>query len=373
MECVRAVHLAPDVKSSPLLPLHRAAGARLTAPDQGSRLLTYGDVPAEYAAAMEGCALFDATERGLVSVMGADADTFLHRLLASDVRGLAPGHGSQSLLLTGKGKIVHDFELAPVEGGFHLSTPPGAAPDLVAKLDTYLFAEAVELADRSESSAPLELCGPEAAARIEAVLGAAPPVEFHQPAGVTFAGHPCTVVALPVAGSPGWRLDPGPERSEELFRALCDAGATPAGVVVRETLRIEAGRALWGADVDENVYPQEARLTDAFSLDKGCYIGQEVVAKIDTYGGLNKCLFALAVNHDDPVSAGTRLMFDDEGEWRDLGVVTSWAYSFVLDTGLVLAYVKRRHQAVDTKFRLGDGPGTATIVPLPVRANAVPI
>ena len=361
------------MKTSPLLPLHRAAGARVTAPDQGSRLLTYGDVPAEYAAAMEGGALFDVTERGLVTVTGADAGAFLHRLLANEVRGLPPGQGSRNLLLTGKGKIVHDFELAPVEGGYHLSTPPGAAPDLMAKLDMYLFAEQVELQDSSETSAPLELCGPEAAARIEAVLGAPPPADFHQPASTTFAGRPCTVVALPVAGSPGWRLDAGPEAAEDLFRALCDAGATPAGVAVRDILRVEAGRALWGADVDENVYPQEARLTDAFSLDKGCYIGQEVVAKIDTYGGLNKCLFALAVDHDDPVPAGTRLMIDDEGEWRDLGVVTSWAYSFVLDTGLVLAYVKRRHQAVGTKFRLGDGPGTATIVPLPVREEAVPV
>ena len=81
------------------------------------------------------------------------------------------------------------------------------------------------------------------------------------------------------------------------------------------------------------MYPQEARLESAFSLDKGCYIGQEVVAKIDTYGGLNKRLVALKVSHDDPVARGTRLFRLDEGEWRDLGVVTSWAYSFVLDTG----------------------------------------
>ena len=78
------------------------------------------------------------------------------------------------------------------------------------------------------------------------------------------------------------------------------------------------------------------------------------MAKIDTYGGLNKRLVALRISHDDPVARGTRLFRDDEGEWRDLGVVTSWAYSFVLDTGLVLAYVKRRHQAPGTVFRVGD-------------------
>ena len=95
------------------------------------------------------------------------------------------------------------------------------------------------------------------------------------------------------------------------------------------------------------------------------------MAKIDTYGGLNKRLVALKVSHNDPVARGTRLLRLDDGEWRDLGVITSWAYSFAMDTGLVLAYVKRRHQKVGTEFRIGEGPATATIVPIPVRANAV--
>ena len=81
----------------------------------------------------------------------------------------------------------------------------------------------------------------------------------------------------------------------------------------------------------------------------------------------------MKISHDDPLVHGTRLHRLDDGEWRDLGVITSWAYSFVLDTGLALAYVKRRHQAVGTEFRVGEGPATAVIVPLPVRANAVPV
>ena len=73
--------------------------------------------------------------------------------------------------------------------------------------------------------------------------------------------------------------------------------------------------------------------------------------------------------HDDLI--GTRLFLEEQGEWRDLGVVTSWAYSFELDTGLVLAYVKRKHQEPGTTFRVGDGPAEATIVELPVRADAL--
>ena len=109
------------------------------------------------------------------------------------------------------------------------------------------------------------------------------------------------------------------------------------------------------------MYPQEARLDGAFSLTKGCYIGQEVVAKIDTYGGLNKQLFRLRVSHDDPVAPGTRLVRELDGERRDLGVVTSWAYSFALDGGVVLAYVKRKHQEPGTEFELGETGATAAL------------
>jgi folate-binding protein YgfZ len=138
--------------------------------------------------------------------------------------------------------------------------------------------------------------------------------------------------------------------------------------VARDSLRAERACALWGVDVDENVYPQEARLEEAVADDKGCFVGQEVVAKIDTYGGLNKRLFALAVAHDDPLPRGTRLLGASADE--DLGLVTTWAYSFALDGGIVLAYVKRRHQEVGTRFALSDGRGEATLLALPIEPRA---
>lgn len=359
---------------SPLLPLHEEAGARLTAPDADGRrrLLTYGDVPAEYAAAEGGCLLLDLTEHGALAVGGSEAVAFLHRILAGDVRGLQSGQAARNLLLSGKGKVQADFELELGEDGLRATTAPGEAEALRAALDMYLFSEDVTLEDITEQTAPLALTGPRAAELAASVVGSAPAGPGQLTTG-SLEGNPVRLVRLPVAGSDAIRLDAGPAHAPALWRALAGAGAQPAGVVVRDILRVEACRALWGADIDDGIYPQEARLGDGFSLDKGCYIGQEVVAKIDTYGGLNKCLFALRVDHDDPVRPGARLMREDSGEWRDLGVITSWAYSFVLDTGLVLGYVKRKHQALGATFRIDDGPATATIVELPVRAGSVAV
>ncbi|MFT7680352.1 MAG: folate-binding protein YgfZ [Planctomycetota bacterium] len=350
----------------PLLELHRSAGARLTADDSSAQLLTYGDVPAEYSAGRKSALLLDESDAEAVLVDGSDAESFLHRLLANRVKGLESGQGNANLLLSAKGKILHAIELQRTNTGFRLGAKPGDAAGLLAALDMYLFSEDLTLTDASADSAPLRLLGPAAAQLIEQVLGQAPPSGDRRHLELTHQGRTLRLAQSPLGELPGWTLDAGPAGAPELWQALTTAGAQPGGLVAFDSLRVEACVAAWAVDVDDNVYPQEARWEQAFSLDKGCYIGQEVVAKIDTYGGLNKRLMGLSVEGDDAVPPGTRLYREDAGEWRDLGVVTSWAYSFALDGGMALAYIKRKHQEPGTVFRLGDGPLTATLVETPL-------
>lgn len=347
---------------SQLAELHSAEGARTT-PD-GMVLITYGDVPAEYRAGRESALLLDRTGDSAVRVAGSEAEAFLHRILASTVKGLEPGRTVRNLLLSAKGKILHSMELEREAEGFRLVTEAGRAGELIQALDMYLFSEDVQLSDESAQTAPLVLMGPAAGRLLAQLFGDdLPGPGEHRSASL--AGHSIRLAQRPFAAMPAFWLDAGP-RAAELWRALTAAGAVPGGVAALDSLRVEAGGALWGRDVDDNVYPQEARWDDAFSLEKGCYIGQEVVAKIDTYGGLNKLLMGLRLDNDDPVAPGTRLFKDDGGEWRDLGVVTTWAYSFALDGGMALGYIKRKHQELGTRFRVGDGPQTATLVEFPL-------
>lgn len=354
---------------TPLLDSHRARGARLAERPEAPGFvapLSFGDVPGEYRAARAKAALLDASDRGRVRVSGRDAADFLHRLLANHVKSLRPGGGNANLLLSPKGKVRFGFDLARDEEAFELSTPPGRAGALAQALEAFHFSESLRIEDTSAGHAPLELVGPEGPALLAALLGTPPPLALHEHRRMAWGEG---LVEVRTLGASTWRLDAGPGHVQALWDALCALGAWPAGLVVRDSLRVEAGRALLGVDVDENVYPQEARLEPAFALDKGCYVGQEVVAKIDTYGGLNKLLLTLRVDHSDPVASGTRLLRSEEGERRELGLVTSWAYSFALDTGLVLAYVKRQHQEPGTRFELergGASAGSATIVAPPV-------
>ncbi len=326
-------------------------------------ILTHGDVPAEYAAATEGWALFARPDLETLALQGADAQAFLARILAGDLRALASGHSQRNLLLTPKGKVQHLFEITRTTEGYLITTPPGRAAALQQGLDTYHFGEDIQWPQVSESFAYIEVVGPQAQAQLSQALAC--DLDLAAGAG-RFAGDPWSTVFVshtPVAGHPGWRLQVPRERATALWDHLVERGARPAGLIAFDSLRAESATPVWGVDIDDSVYPQEARLDDAFSLSKGCYIGQEVVAKIDTYGGLNKRLMLLAVSDDDPVPAGTRLLQRDaKGEMRDLGVVTTWAYSFARDGGVVLAYVKRKHQAEGTRFQLGESERTATIL-----------
>jgi aminomethyltransferase len=358
------------VRPQPLVDHFTNRGARFAAGDRQNPVLSFGDVPAEYRAGREGALLVDATRRGRVVATGKDRADFLHRILANDVRGLAPGAGNSNLLLSPKGKIVEAFELCVAEDAIVLEADEGRGASLRAAVDMFLFSEKVVLEDHSARSAPLGLCGPRADAIVRDVLGTEVPSElghWREAGGVR-------VVRAVVCGSRGLRLDAGPDGALDLWQRLEAAGARPGGLVADDCLRAEAGQARFLVDVDENVYPQEARLERAFSLSKGCYTGQEVVAKIDTYGGLNKRLVTVEFDGEEPVARGAQLVVPDEeaGGERAVGLVTTWAYSFERDRPIGLAYVKRRHQKVGTSFGLASG-GRATVVPMPIRSDGEPV
>lgn len=350
------------MEGSPLLTRHRQLALRLAARPEApthAAPLYFAPPPEEYRAARAGAALFDESDRGRLTVRGKDAADFLHRLLANHVKSLAVGSANRNALLSPKGKVQFLFECVRGADRFELELAPGTAPALATALERFHFSEQIALADTSAEFAPLELEGPAATALLARAFGVLAPAYGAPALRSPWQGGELVTRALSAAR---WRVDPGPRGLVAAWDALVAAGATPCGLVVRDSLRVEAGRALAGIDVDDNVYPAEAGLDDAFALDKGCYVGQEVVAKIDTYGGLNKRLCVLAVEHSDPVARGTKLSRIEEGERRELGLVTSWAYSFAQDSGLVLAYVKRRHQEPGTEFELGDGPARARIV-----------
>ena len=349
------------MSSAPLHALYRSAGLEpVPAPEGGGAALpaSHGDPAAERASVDAGAGLLDHTARGRVLVTGADAVDLLQRMLANDVKALASGRAAPNLLLTPKGRVRFAFTLARGASGLELWTAPGQGAALAAALDQFVFAEDVGLADESDGAAPLALVGPRADALVADV---APDAAGLEPGAWATSGG-ITVARETVLGRPGWRLDAGAEGVAALWTALVEAGATPLGLDARETLRIEALEPLAGVelstDEDAAPYPQEARLDDAFSLAKGCYVGQEVVAKLDTYGGLNRRLHAFACAAGEAVAPGTPIL---TATGDDAALLTSVCDPVGSDAPAALGYLKLRHADAES-FTAGPAGPALTVL-----------
>jgi folate-binding protein YgfZ len=328
----------------------------------------YGNPASEDARTRQTAGLFDLCHHGKVTVTGPEAARFLHNLCTNSVTTLAAGDGCEAYLTTGQARIVARaliYHLPAVDGtpAFWLDVGPGLGPKVYQHLDHFLVSEQVELADRTEDMAQLHLAGPRAAVILNQALGAElPPLKELQHAERTVQGQPCQVRRHDPLGLPGFDLVAPRTAAQALWEALTAAGAVPAGLPVYGVLRLEAGTPENGPDIDGQLPQEVRRMERAVSFTKGCYIGQETVARIRTYGHVNRSLVGLRVAGEEALLEGTKLFRDGQ----EVGQATSSVLS--PRHGLIaLAYVRRGSEKPGTVLDVGAaGSGrTAEVVSLP--------
>lgn len=317
----------------------------------------YGDPAAELRALQEDAGVVDRSARGAVLVSGPDALPFLHSLVSADVAGLGDGEGAHALLLSPQGKLDVDLRLLRVGEECWLDAEVGQGPRLAGSLHRFLIRVEVEVTDRSEAWGELAVRGPAAPARVAEVTGVEPPDSPH----AHVAWGDLRVVR---AGSPG-RLGidvVGPVGAlAGAWEALRAAGVRSAGLAALERARIEAGVPRQGHDLDERTIPQEALLErDAVSFTKGCFLGQELVCRIDTRGHVNRYLRRLRVLGGAP-PAGAEVVRDGRG----VGVVTSVADPIESEGPAALGYVRREVEPpaeVLVRWEGGEAPAVVEAV-----------
>jgi folate-binding protein YgfZ len=304
-----------------------------------------------------GSGLFDASAREVVRVTGPDRVSFLQGMVTQDVDGLPVGSVADAALLTPKGAMVADARVVKRTDDLLLVTEPGYGPVVLATLERYLTSEDAELSDATTGYGQLSLVGPEAEALAERVLGLGPP------AG---AAHR----SFDAGGTTAWALPQGlllagvdllvpVDAMGALFERLLQAGATPVGFAALEVLRVERGTPRFGADMDEKTIPLEANLQRAIHYQKGCYIGQEVIARATFRGHVNRHLVGL--RFAGPVPAPRTELFTGE---RRVGWVTSVVESPRLGA-IGLGYAHRDVEQPGTELALAGEGTKATIAPLP--------
>jgi folate-binding protein YgfZ len=344
--------------------LHITAGAAMQQRDDWEVAVSYGDPAAEYAAVRSAVGLIDRGDLGALAVTGRDRAAFLHALLSNDVKSLAVGQGCRATLLDIHGKVQATLVILVAEDELLVLTPPALAAPTLEALDRYLFSEKAYFKDATEDIATLVLAGPGAPALVSRLAGAVPADAPWSHACAVVDGAEVRLVrgGIETGEAEIWliaRAGDGPA----LWRTLMAAGARPVGLAAREALRIEAGTAVHGRDVDGTVLLPEIPFDDLVSYAKGCYVGQEVVVRIRDRGHVNRHLRGLLVDGAEVPPAGSPVLVGE----AEIGRVTSAAWSYGLARPVALAFVRRQHADPGTAVAVSAGERrlAATVSALP--------
>ena len=323
---------------------------------------------AEVQATRAGVGLFALGGRGVISVTGGDRVRWLNGMISNDVAVLEAGSstsGCYALVLTQKGRITADLQVLLRPDCLWLETARDAVAGLIERLERYIVADDVALEDCSESFERIGVEGPEAFSLLAAAAGQEVALSANACMELQIAGQSLVVAAFGWSGEPALQLFAGPGSCEPILACLEEhtVGAlVRGGPEALEILRIEAGIPRLGAELDEEVLPDEARLDRAISHSKGCYTGQEIVARLHSRGQVNHLLVGLQFDGPAP-PADTDLQVDSVRT----GEVTSSCESPARGA-IGLGYVHRKHSEPGTPVQAGSV--AAQVVALPFVSTA---
>jgi folate-binding protein YgfZ len=307
----------------------------------------------EYRALREGCGLADRSAMGRLEILGADRHRFLNAYVTCDVKSLAPGEGSYGFVTSHQGRILSDFVVTALEDRLWLLLPPGQDEAVAKHLRKYILADRVEVLPLADML-PVTLLGPRAAEALgDAVLP--PPGEWRH---IRSRVHG-TEVELQRSGRLGaeaYTLWVSASIAKPLIEGLLeDPAVRRVGAEALEVLRAEAGIPRFGQDFGPENFPQETGAEEAVSYTKGCYLGQEVVARIHYRGGVQKTLRKLVFDGPTP-APGTPLLYDG----RAAGAATTVVEPPAPGRAIGLAILHRRAAEPGTRLEV-QGGGVAEV------------
>jgi folate-binding protein YgfZ len=330
--------------------------------------LHYGNIAAEYAALDDGAMLVDRSLRGRMRFEGTKAAELLTGLVTNDVLALTPGHGQYAAALSPKGRIVADVRIFARSDHLLVDVPPRATAGWDALVRKYVNPRVAPYTDASTEMRQLVIAGVAARAIVggatglarEALAALVPYAHIDAEIG----GRQVMVARVPDLHADGFEIFFAADAFGAIWQRLTSAGATPGGLLAWEIARIENGRPEWGIDIDESTIPQEANLDElhAISYTKGCYTGQEVVARIHFRGHVNRNLRGLRLGHAEPPQERSAVL---SLEGRQVGEVRSSALSPRL--GAIAMIMVRREVELESTVSVEGQNGTTQgqIVSLP--------
>ncbi|HEX8458124.1 MAG TPA: aminomethyltransferase family protein [Pyrinomonadaceae bacterium] len=363
-----------SVHKLPLEETHRQHGATFAEREGWLLPAHYGDPRAEYEAVRGGvgAGLVDLSARGRIELSGAEAVQFLNGLITNDVKALEAGGWMDAAFPNAQGRLLASVRIMRpgAEEKFLFDTEPATHEKVFGILHRFTLAGDFRVRDLSAETAHFFLQGAQARALIESVLDGALRHERPLEATAFLWRETHQVICATRAGHEGYDLICDLSGARELWEALTRAGARPVGQEVFEVLRVEAGVPLYGVDVSEtNVVLEAVREDEAVSYTKGCYIGQEIIARIHWRGHVAKRLAGLVLDENANLGADARVKTADG---REAGRITSHVFSPRLARRIALAILKYDYLPPGTEVQVvaGERQLNARVSELPfVRDN----
>lgn len=308
------------------------------------------ELDGQYRQLREECGLLDRSARGKLRVIGAEGAEYLQGQLTNDVEALAPGEGQYAALLDRKGHMQADMRLLRTDAEeFLIDTEPEALAAARRHLQTYKIGREVEVEDVTAERAIFSLIGPRSAE-----IAAAAPLPRHSCVEITVGG----VDRLAVGTANGLDLIASAADAARLQTALLGAGAAEVGEEAVEIRRVEAGIPRFGAEMGTETMPAEAGIVEtAVSFTKGCYIGQETVARLHYKGKPNRLLRGLRL--ESPAEAGSTLRLGE----KEVGRIGTSCVSPAF--GPIALAIVRREADPGAELVVGEDGVKARLVELP--------
>ena len=318
----------------------------------------YGNVEQEYRLLRNEAVLRDVSHFGKIKVVGRDRLRFLQGMLTNEIRALGPGEGTFALFLDVKGHIQADMKVYAFPDHVLIVLQHYLVEKLLAGLDRYIMSEDVRMHDVSADLGLVQVLGPQAGAYLQSRnIEALPEVNYNY-STIRIAGSDSHLIRLPSGYA---MLVPLSGDAPALLNVLNTLDGPFTGARAFDVFRIENGLPLMHQDMDESNFPQECGLSPALDFQKGCYLGQETMARIDAQGHVNRRLVGVA--SQKKVLPGDKIFKDN----KEVGRITSATHSFLLQQPFALGYVRREVAKEGESVEVGTQNTTAVLRDIPLK------
>jgi len=311
-----------------------------------------------YACAKSNGAILDLQNRALLEVTGKDAVSFLHRMLTNDIKNIKSGSGCFACLLNAQAKIIADMNVFVADDKVLIAMENSIVTKTIGALEKFTVMDDVKFSDKSKELSILAIMGPKSEEVVKSLFpGVTYPKEIFEHAAAKIKNFDCYLVCISLFGFKTWCFVVSSKDKNNILELVKNA-AKQFGIsqIDKETvqiLRVESGTPKYGVDLTEEIILPEVKLIEprAVSFTKGCYPGQEIVARIDSRGKFAKQLTGIAMAGGIIPNSGDKI----EKSGKPIGWITSAVFSPALSKPLALGFVASDHLSLGTEIEIKSG------------------